>query len=86
MSLSQKLHSLDRGVFYVAHPIRSIVSRQLPLRSTATLAAVPAMSLAPFAPFAEIATDLNLGKKWSEKWVVSKHLAFAQARASYLAR
>jgi hypothetical protein len=29
-----------------------LVSRQLPLRSTATLAAFPAMSLIPFAPFA----------------------------------
>ena len=29
-----------------------LVSRQLPLRSTATLAALPAMSLAPLAPFA----------------------------------
>src|SRR6266478_7883829 len=36
---------------HVAHPVRSIVSRQLPLRSTATSAAVPAMSLIPFAPF-----------------------------------
>jgi len=32
------------------HRIRSIVSRSLPLGSTATLAAVPAMSLIPFAP------------------------------------
>jgi hypothetical protein len=48
MSLaSRRLHSLTAtprsqlpvrlGPFYVAHPIRSIVSRQLPLRSTATL-------------------------------------------------
>ena len=34
----------------VVHPIRSIVSRSLPLGSTATLAALPAMSLAPVAP------------------------------------
>jgi hypothetical protein len=41
----------DRDVFYVAHPARSIVSRSLPLGSTATFAALPAMSLIPFAPF-----------------------------------
>jgi len=29
------------------------VSQQLPLRSTATLAALPAMSLVPLAPFAK---------------------------------
>jgi hypothetical protein len=45
---------LPRGVTgHVAHPSRFIVSRQLPLRSTATLTALPAMSLAPVAPFAE---------------------------------
>ena len=47
---SPKLHSLDRDVFYVAHPIHSIVSRSLQLGSTATLAALPAMSLTPLAP------------------------------------
>ena len=36
---------------HVAHPDRSIVSRLLPQRSTATLAALPAMSLIPIAPF-----------------------------------
>ena len=48
MSLSRKLHSLDRDVFYVAHPF--IVSRLLPLGSTAALPALPAMSLAPVPP------------------------------------
>ena len=38
---------------HVAHPSRSIVSRSLPLGSTATLAALPAMSVTPVAPFAE---------------------------------
>jgi hypothetical protein len=33
-----------------SRPIRSIVSRLRPQRSTATLAALPAMSLVPFAP------------------------------------
>ena len=33
--------------------IRVIVSRSLPLGSTATLAALPAMSLTPVAPFVE---------------------------------
>ena len=36
---------------HVARPSRSIVSRSLPLGSTATLAALPAMSLIPVAPF-----------------------------------
>jgi hypothetical protein len=39
------------AVGHVAHPSRSIVSRSLPLGSTATLAALPAMSLTPVAPF-----------------------------------
>ena len=39
-----------RFTFYVAPPIRSIVSRSLPLSSTATFAALPAMSLTPFVP------------------------------------
>jgi len=34
-----------------------IVSRQLPLRSTATRAALPAMSVAPVAPFAKEDAD-----------------------------
>jgi hypothetical protein len=40
-SLAAHARSLlpGRFAFYLAHPIRSIVSRQLPLRSTATLAA-----------------------------------------------
>jgi hypothetical protein len=33
------------------NPLRSIVSRSLPLGSTATFAALPAMSLTPVAPF-----------------------------------
>ncbi len=36
------------------------VFRQLPLRSTATLAALPAISLIPFAPFADLRTILRL--------------------------
>jgi hypothetical protein len=36
MSFSQTLHSLNRDVFHVSHPVRSIVSRSLPLGSTAT--------------------------------------------------
>src|SRR6266496_4456070 len=36
---------------HLAHPVRSIVSRSLPLVSTATFAAVPAISLIPFARF-----------------------------------
>jgi hypothetical protein len=39
------------GPFYVAFPKSSIVSRQPPLRLTVTLAALPAMSLLPVAPF-----------------------------------
>jgi len=35
---------------HVAHPIRSIVSRQLPLRSTAYPRGLPAISLIPVAP------------------------------------
>jgi hypothetical protein len=41
----------NRSAKLLIHPISSIVSRQLPLRSTATLAALPAMSLIPLAPF-----------------------------------
>ena len=40
--------------FYVAHPIRSIVSRSLPLGSPATRRGLPAMSLIPFAPFGDM--------------------------------
>src|SRR5438034_6890993 len=49
-----RLDRYPRGVTGpVAHPGRSIVSRSLPLVSTATLAALPALSLTPVAPFAE---------------------------------
>ena len=41
----------DRDVFYVAHPIRSIVSSAAPAALDRYLAALPAMSLIPFAPF-----------------------------------
>jgi hypothetical protein len=37
-----------------------LVSRQPPLRSTATHAALPAMSLIPVAPFAEASADSGL--------------------------
>ena len=45
--------SLLPSQFYLLcrFPKRSIVSRSLPLGSTATLAALPAMSLIPVAPF-----------------------------------
>jgi hypothetical protein len=43
-----------------------LVSRQLPLRSTATLAALPAMSLVPLARFAELRRSLFRSR--SEKW------------------
>ena len=47
-----RLDRYPRGVTgHVAHPVSSIVSRSLPLGSTATLAALPAMSLIPVAPF-----------------------------------
>ena len=38
------------GPFYVAHPIPSIVSQLLPAALDRYLAALPAMSLIPFAP------------------------------------
>ena len=39
---------------------RRIVSRLLPQRSTATLAALPAMSLIPIAPFADLRMIVRL--------------------------
>src|SRR6266480_5214050 len=46
-----RLDRYPRGLTgHVAHPGRSIVSRSLPLVSTATLAALPALSLTPVAP------------------------------------
>jgi len=43
---------LPRGITgHVAHPIRSIVSQLLPAAFDRYLAALPAMSLIPFAPF-----------------------------------
>jgi len=41
--------------------IRVIVSRSLPLSSTATLAALPAMSLTPVAPFLSYHKSFRIG-------------------------
>jgi hypothetical protein len=65
VALPKKLYSLGRDVFFVADPISSIVSRSLPLGSTAALTALPAMSLIPSAPFTAVdfrARDMDPNK------------------------
>ena len=62
---ARKLHTNCRRTDFWRGMVR-LVSRQLPLRSTATLAALPAMSLVPLAPFAELRRSLFRSR--SEKW------------------
>ena len=61
---------------HVAHPLRSIVFRQLPLRSTATLAAVPDMSLIPFAPFENLRARFRIKIRRGERGFQIRHLVF----------
>ena len=49
------------GPFYVALPIRSIVSRLLPLRSTAYPRGLPAMSFTPVAPLLGLEKRAKIG-------------------------
>ena len=50
---ARKLHTDCKKPVFDGKAFVRLVSRQLPLRSTATLAALPAMSFVPLAPFAK---------------------------------